>query len=304
MIKEVCNAINSIDKFIWTKQSGAVMVVEYNEVLAAYCPFSNDLGKHACHSYDEMVSSSVLFFLKWLETDYHYKDDLKNDKLAEYAILWLCYKLNKDPQDGINTLNDFYTKHIKTNTNYNKKIIKANDNTTYKDIVYKKKSWMNMNIEDISQFYDAFKSLCNMYTAFDAKNNSCTKCSNYVNEFVVNFEKLNQNLHITEGSPYYQVLSTLSTDYDNLKKKCEHDKSISFPTLSSIKKAQSSALSSDSASSSSSIESKLIPVLSIFAISLFLGIAYKYSLFGIDKRLQRQYLREKIKKIKKKMASY
>ncbi|SCL94317.1 Plasmodium variant antigen protein Cir/Yir/Bir, putative, partial [Plasmodium chabaudi adami] len=56
--------------------------------------------------------------------------------------------------------------------------------------------------------------------------------------------------------------------------------------------------------SSSSVASKLIPALLVFAIPIFLGIAYKYSLFGFDKRLHRQYLREKLKKINKKMASY
>ncbi|CAD2112232.1 CIR protein PIR protein [Plasmodium vinckei] len=53
--------------------------------------------------------------------------------------------------------------------------------------------------------------------------------------------------------------------------------------------------------SNSSTSSKLIPVLSIFVvIPIFLGIAYKYSLFGVDKLFQRQYLRKKLKKVKKK----
>ncbi|EAA19624.1 putative yir1 protein, partial [Plasmodium yoelii yoelii] len=48
--------------------------------------------------------------------------------------------------------------------------------------------------------------------------------------------------------------------------------------------------------SSSSIVSKLIPVVSIFAaISIFLGISYKYSLFGFRKRVQK-HLRKILKK--------
>ncbi|SCL84244.1 Plasmodium variant antigen protein Cir/Yir/Bir, putative, partial [Plasmodium chabaudi adami] len=68
--------------------------------------------------------------------------------------------------------------------------------------------------------------------------------------------------------------------------------------------AHTTALNPEATPSSSSIASKLIPALLIFAIPLFLGIAYKYSLFGFDKRLQRQYIREKLKKIKKKMTNY
>ncbi|SCL84051.1 Plasmodium variant antigen protein Cir/Yir/Bir, putative, partial [Plasmodium chabaudi adami] len=68
--------------------------------------------------------------------------------------------------------------------------------------------------------------------------------------------------------------------------------------------AHTTALNPEATSSGSSIASKLIPALLIFAIPLFLGIAYKYSLFGFDKRVQRQNLREKLKKIKKKMTNY
>ncbi|CAD2086703.1 CIR protein PIR protein [Plasmodium vinckei lentum] len=58
---------------------------------------------------------------------------------------------------------------------------------------------------------------------------------------------------------------------------------------------------SEFTSSNSSTSSKLIPVLSIFVvIPIFFGIAYKYSLFGVDKLFQRQYLRGKLKKNKKK----
>ncbi|SCL83748.1 Plasmodium variant antigen protein Cir/Yir/Bir, putative, partial [Plasmodium berghei] len=56
------------------------------------------------------------------------------------------------------------------------------------------------------------------------------------------------------------------------------------------------------APSNSSIGNKLLTVLSIFGVTtFFLGISYKYLLFGRRKRAQKQYLREKIKNIKKRM---
>ncbi|CAD2097495.1 PIR protein CIR protein [Plasmodium vinckei] len=318
MSYEVCNTIHLIDKLIWTKRKGAVEVVEYNQLLKPYCPL-NDLGKNVCRNYDEMISSSVLLFLKWLEMNYNYEDDLKNDKLAEYAILWLCYKLNEDPQEGITTLNDFYAKHIEKNKHYNEKITKSSDKKTYKDIIDRKHDLMNVNIEEISKFYDAFKSLCDMYTECNESKLNCTKCSQKANEFAGNFEELNGDPNITGNNSYQKILSTLFDDYDNLKKICDNDQSSNFPTLSPVKTSQSfedlsssssmeiiqsPALSPEATSSSSSIASKLIPALLIFAIPFFLGIAYKYSLFGFDKRFQRQYIREKIKKIKSKMNHY
>ncbi|ETB58015.1 hypothetical protein YYC_04277, partial [Plasmodium yoelii 17X] len=45
------------------------------------------------------------------------------------------------------------------------------------------------------------------------------------------------------------------------------------------------------------IANKLIIVLStLFVIAFFLGISYKYSLFGFRKKSQKQHLREKLKK--------
>ncbi|EUD72650.1 hypothetical protein YYG_01648 [Plasmodium vinckei petteri] len=53
---------------------------------------------------------------------------------------------------------------------------------------------------------------------------------------------------------------------------------------------------SEVTSPNSSITNTLIPVLSIFFVMpFFLGLAYKYSLFVFNKRLQRQYLRKKYK---------
>ncbi|SCL99836.1 Plasmodium variant antigen protein Cir/Yir/Bir, putative [Plasmodium chabaudi adami] len=314
MIKEVCDAFKVIDKFIWVERKGAVDVVQYNDLIKAYCPLKDNSRNNECHSYDEMISSIVLFFLKYFEISYDYNDDLKNDKLVEYAILWLSYKLNQHSQRGIKTLNDFYTKHIEKNEKYNEKINKASDNKTYKDVINKKNNFMSMNINDISQFYDALKSLCGMYNELDAKNNNCAKCSKDAKEFVEKYNELNENSDVTRNSSYSQILSSLFNDYSNFKsyraEKCSGCNDVS--TLLDIKAPQNPAQISvesvveisEATSSSSSIASKLIPVLLTFTIPFFLGIAYKYSLFGFDKRFQRQYLREKLKKIKRKMNNY
>ncbi|SBW38329.1 Plasmodium variant antigen protein Cir/Yir/Bir, putative, partial [Plasmodium berghei] len=124
------------------------------------------------------------------------------------------------------------------------------------------------------------------------------------------------------GTVRSKIFSTLSTDYDNIKNECKDAQCRNFPILPKIKttknatkdpeqasetisvtnSVQTSAQTSEVTSSSSSIGNQLFTVLSIFgAIAFFLGISYKYSLFGRRKRAQKQYLREKIKNIKKRM---
>ncbi|SCL83533.1 Plasmodium variant antigen protein Cir/Yir/Bir, putative, partial [Plasmodium chabaudi chabaudi] len=187
MASGVCNAIKAIEKFIVVKEEDSGVYFTPNHALKAYCN-AKEGGTGVCFSYAEMVSSSVLFLLKSLETSYDYGDYLKNDKLAEYAILWLSYKLNKYPQKGINTLNDFYTKHIEKNAQYNTKITTVSDNKTYRNIIDKKKDLMDMDINDIFKFYAPFKSLCDLYTELDKENQDCENYFRKANELVENFE--------------------------------------------------------------------------------------------------------------------
>ncbi|SCL98916.1 Plasmodium variant antigen protein Cir/Yir/Bir, putative, partial [Plasmodium chabaudi adami] len=244
----------------------------------------------------QMVYSAIITLLK------HFKnvvdddeDGLENDKLAQYAILWLNYKLDLMSYKNISNLNAFHNKYIKDI----EKTADAEACNIYKYFINNKQDMMNLDIKYMSKFYALLKSLCEMYNEIDADKSKCTKCLQKPNEFDIKFETLNNDSSITGNEAYSQLLHTLSNDYDNLKKKCKC--SLSLPTREQI---QHTARGSEATSSNLSIASKLIPVLLAFAIPVFLGISYKYSLFGFDKRLHKQYLREKLKKIKKKMASY
>ncbi|VTZ66927.1 CIR protein [Plasmodium chabaudi chabaudi] len=318
MFKEVCEHIHKIDTLIKLEVTD-VSYVEYDDMLKSYCPLKKNYNTIECFGYDEIVSAAFIFFLENFNSS-NDEEKFEGDKLAEYAILWLSYKLNQNPQKGITTVYDLYTKHIEKNTNYNQKIIDDSDDKISKKHINKKLELMSMEINVISKFYEALQILCNMYDEDKEKNPDCTKCSQYAEEFVKSFKKLNEDPNVAKDSPYYQVWLTLSNDYDNLKKKCGNCQSINLPTLPSIKLKKisppnsvesygktpidNSVHISDVTTSNSSIASKLIPILLIFSIPIFLGIAYKYSLFGFDKRVQRQNFREKLKKIKKKLNHY
>ncbi|ETB57376.1 hypothetical protein YYC_04792, partial [Plasmodium yoelii 17X] len=227
----------------------------------------------------------------------------KNINMAEYIIIWLSYMLNLKKESEITKLNDFYSKYIENNTHYTNcdndvkdcsdTLKKITGYTNYKEIIDNKINVITIDINDMSKFYDAFKSLCNMYTELVAGESKCEKCLENANEFVKIYDELNKNPNITKDCPYYQVLSTLSNDYDNFKNYCSMNQvdCSNMPLLSPIntkengvqnyghiskQNGQSFEQISEVTSSSLSITSKLIPILSIIvAIPIFLGIFYK-----------------------------
>ncbi|EAA18445.1 putative yir2 protein [Plasmodium yoelii yoelii] len=143
------------------------------------------------------------------------------------------------------------------------------------EVIDKKKDLLNMDIDNniISNFYKAFKPLCEMYSAFGGITSNCKKCSKNVNQFVETYKKHNEDSNNTDNSPYRKILSTLSDDYNKLKNECKNVQDVVFPSLPEIKTTQHPVESSednsaqnyeqtvqksDVTSSSSSIVSKLI----------------------------------------------
>ncbi|CAD2102740.1 CIR protein PIR protein, fragment [Plasmodium vinckei lentum] len=183
---------------------------------------------------------------------------------------------------------------MEANTLYTTLITGASDNKTYKGIIDKKIDLMNMDIKIIFKFYEVLHILCNIYNEDKEKNINCTKISKDAEEFVKKYKEFNKYPNVTKDSPYYQVWFTLPTDYNYFKNYCAKNCSecSNIPQFPGIKAGQSSiqdnaelsAQCSEATSSSSSIASRLIPVLSTFvAIPIFLGIGYKYSIFEFDK---------------------
>ncbi|ETB58005.1 hypothetical protein YYC_04283 [Plasmodium yoelii 17X] len=251
-------------------------------------------------------------------SDFGDSSDEKHKVFIIYIMLWLNFKLNQTTHAKNTEFKDFYNKYIENNTYYtNCKKIKNNDDCSsslkeatgynnFKEFIEPNKCLMNIGINDVSNLYDAFKSLCNMYTELSANNPQNKKYLENAREFVEKYEKLNVSA-ISEDSPYYKVLSTLSNDYNNFKNYCKNNKNdcSDIPLLPNIKTKENGVRNSEPSPehisevtpSSSSITNKLIPVLSIIvAIPIFLGIFYKYSLFGFRKRTKKQHLKEKIKK--------
>ncbi|CAD2088797.1 CIR protein PIR protein [Plasmodium vinckei lentum] len=302
MSKAVCKTIQYADTII-KFDSNSQNYTDIGGGFDEYCPPVEGSETGKCNNNEQKVSSAFIGLINMLIGNNN--ENIESGKLAEYATLWLSYKIQQYEKTKTTILKNFFTKHIETNTHYNKKIQNCKGSMTNKEFVDKKQYLMNMDIIDISNFYEAFDILCKMYNAYSETTKKCTNFLEKGREFAEKYNKLNKDSN-NKSDSYKNVLHSLSTDYNNLKKylsdNCNDSSDISsFPEIG----IAPGPFEIFEATSSSSIASKLISVLLIFsAIPVFLGIAYKYSLFGFDKRLHRQYLREKIKKIKRKMNHY
>ncbi|EAA19261.1 putative yir2 protein [Plasmodium yoelii yoelii] len=306
MNKEVCKRFKNI--WEWISDELIERNDQYNDFghLNNNCNHNNFLNNYSCNNNNfksdlDKISAGCLYLL-----DQFYKDcgvapspGRNNINIVDYILIWLSYMLNLGKSKEEDNIKDFYKEYIYDCDKYNKGINELTDYDSYKDLIDTKMDVLNMDINIVSKFYKAFKSLCEMYNELDNENNDCKNYLEDDNEFDKKYKELKNDSDIPDKSPYKEILSTLSTDYDNFKKECEV---ISSPPSAETKEDPGKTLvhsfgegseeylvqdftqyseldsepNSDVASSSSSIVSKLIPVLLIFgAISIFLGISYK-----------------------------
>ncbi|SCL86808.1 CIR protein, partial [Plasmodium chabaudi adami] len=156
-----------------------------------------------------------------------------NTNIFHYIMIWLIYTLKLKSDEKIDNVMKFYNTCINPTSEYINYIKDTNAYNTYKDLINSKLYFMNTGIKDISIFYDALKSLCKMYNEFAEDDSDCTKNLGDAKKFVEKYEiLLNNNDTDTEDSLYSQILSILSTDYDNFVKKCYEKKGCGyFPSL-------------------------------------------------------------------------
>ncbi|CDS44070.1 YIR protein [Plasmodium yoelii] len=276
MNKQVCKRFEIVwSDFIDNLDSSENFQFKSDECQKKYCSNNN------CDNNFGKINAVCLYFF-----DAFFKDSSlfehvakSNINIVEYIMIWLSYMLNLIKKGENDSLNYFYEIYIKGGQNYNKVINGVESYyKNYKDLIDRKKYFLSMNKSIIFKFYEAFKSLCSLYNELDDDNQNCKKYLDDNNDFFKKYEELKKDSSITIDNSYKKLLSTLLNDYNNLKNKCNGTSSVS------------------------SIASKLFIVLSIFgAIAIFLGVSYKYSLFGFRKRFQKQKLREKLKNIKKRM---
>ncbi|ETB63233.1 hypothetical protein YYC_00072 [Plasmodium yoelii 17X] len=271
---------------------------------------NNYCDSNQCHSDYDKISAGFLYLLDQLYKDSGVLPSPKdsNPYIVDYILIWLSYMLNLGKSEN-KIMDDFYNPYINSCDKYKTEISELKEHVNYKGLIDKRKEFLYMDSNIVPKFYEAFKSLCNLYNELDYETKNCKNYLEGDNEFDKKYKELKDS-DITNSSPYKEILSTLLKDYNDFKKECKEI--LSSPPektkenigqilgqdyeLTFEQDSEQNIDNSDVALSSSSIVSKLIPVLLIFgAIPIFLGISYKYSLFGFRKRFQKQQIREKLK---------
>ncbi|SCL86183.1 Plasmodium variant antigen protein Cir/Yir/Bir, putative, partial [Plasmodium chabaudi chabaudi] len=112
--EEDCEAIKSANDLFKVEKKGLETNIIYDDSLKAYCPIPKNLNNKECVHYEAIVSSAFIALLTLFKNgddDDEEEDVLEDDKLAEYAILWLCYKIDQGTYKYSN-LSAFYKKYI------------------------------------------------------------------------------------------------------------------------------------------------------------------------------------------------
>ncbi|ETB63465.1 hypothetical protein YYC_00220 [Plasmodium yoelii 17X] len=318
-INKMCGDFTTFWKFFpdELKDSGESKEYDFNfRMLKKYCP------KESCNNDIDKINAGCLWLINEFFVRLGFSADphtLKYDSVC--IIIWLGYIISLKSHNGINKLIDYYSSHIQNNEEYSKREISDDKYKNYKNIIDEIQEYMNIDINDMPKFYKLLKLLCNMNTAYT--NNNSSNFSEYANKFADRYTELFNNDNNDKDNSYNKILNVLSIYYDKFGKGNKFNTtSIDRPSLPTQKTTQkdnpedpevtkateisseqgksdisTATPSSNMTLSDSSLVNKLVIVLPILAaIPIFLGIAYKYSLFGFRKRSQKQKLREKLKK--------
>ncbi|SCL89167.1 Plasmodium variant antigen protein Cir/Yir/Bir, putative [Plasmodium chabaudi chabaudi] len=130
-------------------------------------------------------------------------------------------------------------------------------------------------ITNLNYFYYQYK---NQRGGHSLVSTNSKDYSNIIDNIIINKNYL-MDMDKNIISKFYNLLKSLCSMYNDINK--------DTPDCTQFRKKQYSTSSNDKNNTISSILNTLISGLSIFSvIPAFLGIAYKYSLFGIDKLFQ------------------
>ncbi|ETB60761.1 hypothetical protein YYC_02370 [Plasmodium yoelii 17X] len=269
MDKDMCQTLIPLrDAFFYVEEDGIYQFKTVED-------FKNHCTNGNCDTDTDKINARCLHIFETF-----FKDKSEFEKVAkgniyivQYILIWLSYVLSLIKSEENGSIDSFYKKYIEKGGKYTTNNIDyIVGYKCYKDLIDRNKYILSMDKSIISKLYDAFSTLCDIYIEFDPNDSNCEKFSEKANKFVETYKKIIIDHNIGENIRYFHVFINLLTDYDNLKKNCKQ-----FPSTPDIKKIISEHVC-EVASSSSSIASKLIPILSILvAIPIFLGIAYKVS---------------------------
>ncbi|VTZ67879.1 CIR protein [Plasmodium chabaudi chabaudi] len=204
MSKEVCEAIKGIDEnvvFDPVSQKYAFT----DEIYGVYCSPTRKGEKGQCDSNGKLLGSAFIALLNIFDSFGDEEEKLENNKLGEYAILWLSYKLYQYKERSIEvddvydilTGNDWFQEHYKS--------------------IEEKKDMMKFHLIYLNNLYTLLKEICNTITNCSDSSNS-SECQESAKKCAASYRSCMISFPWTEiCDPYCRILSNLKNDYDKIR---------------------------------------------------------------------------------------
>ncbi|SCL92717.1 Plasmodium variant antigen protein Cir/Yir/Bir, putative [Plasmodium chabaudi adami] len=203
MSEELCGQINFADENVIFDSASKKYTCK-DKIFNAYCSSSENGEKGQCKSDEELLGSAFMALLK----NFKSIDDEKSegDKLLQYAILWLSYKIRQNPDIEFirNTIYDILTQNEWF--------------SEYRQYTDKNDNIMGFHFLFLTRLYALLKGICGTINKCNESSNSaeCIKsgeeCSDLYRACIV------QIPWAEICNPYCSVLSNLKNDYDKLRK--------------------------------------------------------------------------------------
>ncbi|VTZ66331.1 CIR protein [Plasmodium chabaudi chabaudi] len=205
MSKQVCEAIKEIDENVIFNSVSEKYEFK-DKMYGAYCAPNRKGGKGECDSNGKILGSAFISLLEILDGVDDYEEKLKNDRLSEYAILWLCYKNNQNPNRLIG-VDDIYNM-LTRNPWFGK----------YYDSIKEKRGMMKIYFSYLNKLYALLKGICDAINKCDYPSNAdeCIKYANKCANLYQEYAKTGPRYH-EYCNPYCNVLSNLKSDYDKFR---------------------------------------------------------------------------------------
>ncbi|SCL85411.1 Plasmodium variant antigen protein Cir/Yir/Bir, putative, partial [Plasmodium chabaudi adami] len=173
MTENMCQKFNNV----WSDFSDSVD--EYGNYTFNDDGYSTNLftNKKCDNDIDKVNAVSFWLFVQNFGDNFSLTKNVdSNTNIFHYIMIWLIYTLKLKSDDKVM---EFYNTCINPDQDYISSIKDTNSYDIYKDPISSKLYLMNRDIKDISKFYDALKSLCNMYNEFEGDNSDCTPNLDY-----------------------------------------------------------------------------------------------------------------------------
>ncbi|SCL83791.1 Plasmodium variant antigen protein Cir/Yir/Bir, putative [Plasmodium chabaudi chabaudi] len=204
MSEELCDQINFANENV-DFDSASQKYTCKDKIFETYCSSSIKGEKGQCESDEELLGSAFMALLKNFESVDG--ENPKDDKLYQYAVLWLSYKIKQNPNIEFirSTIDDI----LKKNDWYNELNISVDD----------KKNAIRFHYIYLTNLYNFLKGICNTINKCkDSSNNdecikSAEECGKLYRSCLIAFP------WAEICNPYCNVLTNLKNDYDEIRKK-------------------------------------------------------------------------------------